>query len=119
MQKRVSVYNWNFGPRRVKDAIEKQIAAIEKQIAGKWHCMTLQEVSDYVEYEIFHERFHVTHFAGCAILFNKDTFYFDISVKSIYVHDTMRGRSYCLRRTWMCVARCCVTFFLRRVAAAW
>ena len=34
--------------------------------------------------------FHVTHFAGCAILFNKDTFYPDISVKSIYIHDTRR-----------------------------
>ena len=27
----------------------------------------------------------------CAILFNKDTFYPDISVKSIYLHDTTRG----------------------------
>ena len=37
------------------------------------------------------ERFHVTHFAGCAILFNKDTFYPDISVKSIYPHHTRRS----------------------------
>ena len=51
----------------------------------------LQEASEYVEHEILHERFHVTHFAGCAILFNKDTFYPDISVKSIYLHDTRRG----------------------------
>ena len=29
-------------------------------------------------------------FAGCAVLFNKDTFYPDISVKSIYLHDTRR-----------------------------
>ena len=84
MQKRLSVYNWNLGPRRGgKDAIEKQIA-------GKWHLITLQEASDYVEHEILHERFHVTHFAGCAVLFNKDTFYPDISVKSIYLHDTTR-----------------------------
>ena len=34
----------------------------------------------------FKNRFHVTHYAGCAILFNKD-----ISVKSIYLHDTRRG----------------------------
>ena len=32
----------------------------------------------------------MTHFAGCSILFNKDTFYLDISVKSIYLHDTKR-----------------------------
>ena len=37
-----------------------------------------------------HERFYLTHFAGCAVLFNKDTFYTDISVKSIYLHDTRR-----------------------------
>ena len=49
--------------------------AIEKQIAGKWHIITLQEASESVEHEILRERFHVTHFAGCAILFNKDTFY--------------------------------------------
>ena len=37
MQKRLSVYMWNPGPRRGgKDAIEKQIA-------GKWHLITLPE----------------------------------------------------------------------------
>ena len=85
VQKRLSIYNWNPGPRRGREG------AIEKQIAGKWHLITLQEASDYVEHEILHERFHVTHFAGCAVLFNKDTFYPDISVKSIYLHDTRRG----------------------------
>ena len=32
----------------------------------------------------------MTHYAGCAILFNKDTFYPNIDVKSIYLHDTRR-----------------------------
>ena len=35
-------------------------------------------------------RFHVTHYGGCAVLFNKDTFYTDIEVKSNYLHDTRR-----------------------------
>ena len=35
-------------------------------------------------------RFHVTHYGGCAVLFNKDTFYPDIEVKSSYLHDTRR-----------------------------
>ena len=35
-------------------------------------------------------RFHVTHYGGCAILFNKDTFYPNIDVKSLYLHDTRR-----------------------------
>ena len=72
VQKRLSIYNWNPGPRRGKED------AFEKQIAGKWHIVTLQEASDYVEHDILQERFHVTHFAGCAIFFNKDTFNPDI-----------------------------------------
>ena len=31
--------------------------------------------------------FHATHYGGCAILLNKDTFFLDIKVKSIYLHD--------------------------------
>ena len=85
VQKRLSIYDWNPGPRRGKED------ASEKQTVGKWHIVTLQEASDYVEHEILQERFHVTHYVACAILFNKDTFYPDISVKSIYLHDTRRG----------------------------
>ena len=85
MQKRLSVYKWNPGPRRGRED------AIEKQIAGKWHLITPQEASDCVEHEVLHECLHVNHFAGCAVLFLQDTFYPDISVKSIYLHDTRRG----------------------------
>ena len=85
VQTRLSIHNWNPGPRRGKED------AFEKQIAVKWHVVTLQEPSDYVEHDILHEWFHVTHYAGCAILFNEDTFYPDISVKSIYLLDTRRG----------------------------
>ena len=67
VQKRLSIYHWNPGPRRGKED------AFENQIAVKWHIVTLQEASDYVEHDILQERFHVTHFAGCAIFFNKDT----------------------------------------------
>ena len=84
VQRRLSIYNWNPGPRRGRED------AFEKQISVKWHIVTLQEASDYVDHEILQERFHVTHYADCAILFNKDTFYPDINVKSIYLHDTRR-----------------------------
>ena len=85
VQRRLSIYNWNPGPRRGMED------AFEKQIARKLHIVTLQEASDYVDHDILQERFHVTHHAGCAILFHKDTFYPDINVKSIYLHDTGRG----------------------------
>ena len=85
VQRRLSVYNWNCGLRR--DTEDE----IEKLIASKWHLTILQEASDYVEHEILHEHFHVTHFASCAVLFNKHTFHPDVSVKSIYLYDTKRG----------------------------
>ena len=39
LQRRLSVYNWNPGPRRGKED------AIEKQIAGKWHPHHFHEVT--------------------------------------------------------------------------
>ena len=84
VQKQLSIYNWNPGPRRGKED------AYEKQIAGRWHVITLQEAAEYVDHDLLTGRFHVTHYAGCAILLNKDTFYPNIDVKSIYLHDTRR-----------------------------
>ena len=84
VQKRLSIYNWNPGPRRGKEG------AFERDIAGKWHVITLQEAIDDVDHDIFTNRFHVTHYGGCAVLFNTETFYPDIEVKSLYFHDTRR-----------------------------
>ena len=84
VQRRLSIYNLNPGPRRGKED------AFEQQIAGRWHIITLQEASEYVDHELFTNRFHVTLCAGCAILVNKDTLYPNIDVKSIYLHDTRR-----------------------------
>ena len=84
VQKRLSIYNWNPGPRRGKED------AFEKQIASKWHVITLQEAIEYVDHDMLTNRFHVTHYGGCAILFNKDTFYPNTDVQSLYLHDTRR-----------------------------
>ena len=65
--------------------------AFERQIEGRWHDITLQEVSECVDHDILIDRFRVTHYAGCAILFSKDTFFLNIDVKSIYLHVTRRG----------------------------
>ena len=80
-QKRLSVYNWNPGPQRGKEG------AIEKHIAVKWHIITLQEAIEYLDQEFLSNRFHVTQYGGCAILLNKDTFFSDIKVTSLYLHD--------------------------------
>ena len=84
-QRRLSVYNWNPGPRRGKEG------AIEKHIAGKWHIITQQEAVEYLEREFLTNRFNVTHNGGRAVLFNKDTFFSDIKVSSFYLHDTRTG----------------------------
>ena len=80
VQKRLSIHNWNPGPRRGRDG------AIEKQIAVKWHIITLQEAIEYVDHELL-TNFHVTQCGGCALFFNNDTFFPDVKVKSIYLHD--------------------------------
>ena len=69
VQKLLSIYNWNPGPKRRKEDV------FEKQIAGRWHVISLQEASEYVDHDILTGRFHVTHYGGCAILFDKDIFY--------------------------------------------
>ena len=85
VQRRLSIYNWNPGPRRGKEhACEKKKTNCRKVA---YH---LQEASDYVDHELLTNRFHVTLYAGCAVLFNKDTFYPNVDVKSIYIHDTRR-----------------------------
>ena len=84
VQKRLSIYNWNPRPRRGREGV------IERQIAGKWYIITLQEAIEYVDHELLTNRFHVTHYGGCAVLFNKDTFFPDVKVKFICLHD-IRG----------------------------
>ena len=77
VHRRLSIYNWNSGPRRGRED------AFEKQIAGRWHIITLQEASDYVDHELLTNRFHATHYAGCAVLFNKDKFYPNVDVDQV------------------------------------
>ena len=84
VQRRLSIYNWNPGPRRGKED------AFEKQIAGRWLIITPQEASEYVDHKLLTNRFHMTHYAVCAILFNKDTVYPNIDVESKNLHDTTR-----------------------------
>ena len=60
VQKRLSIYNWNPGPRRGKEG------AIEKRIAGQRHIITLQESTEYVDHELLTNRFHVTHYGRCV-----------------------------------------------------
>ena len=81
-RKRLSMYNWNPGPRRGREG------ALKKQIAGKWHVITLQEAIEYVDHELLTNGFPVTHYGVCAVPFKNDTFFPDVEVKSIHLHDT-------------------------------
>ena len=68
VQRRLSIYNWNPGPRRRKEDASRT----KLQEGG---ISSPCKRSDYVDHELLTKRFHVTHHAGCAVLFNKDTFY--------------------------------------------
>ena len=83
VQKRRSIYNWNPGPLNVE---KKMLLRNKSQASGT----SLQEAIEYVDHDILTNRFHVTHYGGCAILFNKDTFHPNIEVKSLCLHDTRR-----------------------------
>ena len=65
MQERLSIYNLNPGPRRGR------LGATEKRIAGRRHIITLQEAYEYIDQLLLQRHFHVTHYGGCAVLFNK------------------------------------------------
>ena len=60
------------------------------KLQGNGTFITLQEAIEYVDHELLTNRFHVTHSGGCAVLFNKDTFFSDVKVDSIYLHDVRR-----------------------------
>ena len=83
VQKRLSICNWNPGPRRGTEG------AFENQIAGKWHIVTLQEAFDYLDPDLFTNRFHVSHYE-IARCFSTKRLFPDVEVKSIYLHDTRR-----------------------------
>ena len=72
-QTQLSIYSWNQGPRRGSPA--------------------LQEAIEYLQHERITNHYFVTHFACCAVLFNKDTFHSNLQVNSIYIHDTRKSSS--------------------------
>ena len=75
----------NPGPRRGKED------AFEKQIAGRWHIRTLQEASKLRWPQASHESLPPN--PSRRLLqssFNRDTFYPNVDVKSMYLHDTRR-----------------------------
>ena len=90
-QTRISILSWNSGPRRGTPG------AIEKHIAGKWHIIEVQEAIEYLQHDSLTNHFHISHHAGCAVLFNKDTFYPDVGVSSVYIHDTKNGLQQVIR----------------------
>ena len=91
---------------RTQGPVAEKKMPSKKQIAGTRHVITLQEAAEYVDHDLLTSRFHVTHYAGSAILFNKDTFYSNIDVKSIYLHDTRSSHGW---RTGVGHARCSFT----------
>ena len=48
--------------------------AIENHVAGRWHLVALQESEEFFQQEGVTRQFFVTHFRGCATLFNKHMF---------------------------------------------
>ena len=82
--------------------VEKK-GAIERHIAGKWHIFSLKEAKEYLEHDFLTNRYLVTHYGGCAILFNKDTTFFSDTFAR---HQGLRTGQDKRMRIWMGVTRC-------------
>ena len=69
-QDRLNILNWSAGPRR------GSLGAIEKQS----HCEEIARCCsvDVLQHADITRQFHVTHFRGCARLFNQHNFEPDI-----------------------------------------
>ena len=65
---------------------------LRNTIAGKWNVIAPQEAVEYLQHNYLTTHFFVSHFAVCAFLFNKDTFYSDLRVSSVHIHDTTSGQ---------------------------
>ena len=61
-------------------------------LRGSGTSCTVQESIEYLDKDYLTNRFFVTHYGGCAVLFNKDTLHPDIKVSSVYLHDTRDGQ---------------------------
>ena len=68
-QTRLSKLSWNPGPRRGREG------AIEEHIARKWNVSALQEAIEYLQHVSLTNHFYITYYAGCAVVFDKDTFH--------------------------------------------
>ena len=54
--------------------------------------IALQEAIEHFQHECFTNHFYITQYAGCTLLFDKDTSHSDIQVKSTYLHDNRNGQ---------------------------
>ena len=54
----------------------------------KWHIIALQEAIEYLQHDSLTNHFHISHYAGCTVLSNQDTFDPDVRVSSVHIHDT-------------------------------
>ena len=49
------------------------------------------EASEYPQHDSLTNHYHISHCAGCAVLFDEDTFCPDVRVSSVYIHDSKMG----------------------------
>ena len=85
------MYEWCVVVANTIDPVDEKKMPPNNKLQEGGISLPCKRRSEYVDHELLTNRFHVTHYAGCAVLFNKDTFYSNVDVKSIYLHDTRRG----------------------------
>ena len=80
--------------------VQKRLLSRSK-FQSRWHIITSQEASEYVDQELLKNRFHVhvAHHWGCAVLFNKDT-YLLWCQSQFHLLSRYQARKYQARNAW-------------------
>ena len=82
-QTRISILSWSSGPRRGRGTL----VLLRNKLRVNGTLLLCKKPSNGCSTNMLPTHFYVSHFAGCAILYNKDTISSDLLGSSVYIHD--------------------------------
>ena len=87
-QTRISILSWSPGPRRGRGTP----VLLRNKLRVNGTLLLCKNPLNSCSTNTLPTHFYVSHFAGCAILYNKDTISSDLLGSSVYIHDRKSGQ---------------------------
>ena len=87
-QTRISILSWSSGPRRGRGTP----VLLRNKLRVNGTLLLCKNPSNSCSTNTLPTHFYVSHFAGCAILYDKDTISSDLLGSSVYIHDRKSGQ---------------------------